>query len=49
MSFGSVVSLGVGINNEGFDMLGNVLLRTGFWLSVFYEIVAKLRNQCEIA
>ena len=26
MSFGSVVSLGVGLNSEGFDMSGNVLL-----------------------
>ena len=24
--FGSVVSLGVGLNSEGFDMSGNVLL-----------------------
>ena len=24
--FGSVVSFGVGLNNEGFDMFGNVLL-----------------------
>ena len=25
--FGSEVSLGMGLNNEGFDMLGNVLLQ----------------------
>ena len=25
--FGSVISLGVGLNNEGFDTLGNVLFR----------------------
>ena len=24
--FGSVLSLGVGLNSEGYDMLGNVLL-----------------------
>ena len=34
--FGSVVSLGVGLNNEGFDMLENVLLLVfGVMLSMF--------------
>ena len=37
--FSSVVSLGVGLNNEGFDMLGNVLLRTGFWCHVEFEVI----------
>ena len=37
--FGSVVSLGMGINNEGFDMLGNVSLRTGLWCHVEYEVI----------
>ena len=33
--FGPVVSLGVGINNEDFDMLGNVLLlASGVMLSM---------------
>ena len=33
--FGSVVSFGMGINNEGFDMLGNVfLLVSGVMLSM---------------
>ena len=35
MSFGSVISLGVALNNEGYDMLGNVLLLvSGIMLSV---------------
>ena len=39
MFFGSVVSLGMGLNTEGFDMLRNVLLRTGFWCHVEYEVI----------
>ena len=37
--FGSVVFLGVGLNNEGFDVLENVVLKTGFWCHVEYEVV----------
>ena len=36
---GPVVSLSVGLNNECFDMLGNVLIRTGFWCHVEYEVI----------
>ena len=32
--FSSLVSLGVGLNNEGYDMLGNLLLVSGVMVNM---------------